>query len=266
MKTGVKILQFEIDIMRPILFAFVVAATASYQPPTSPPTSRRAVLAAAVPAFFAARRPSHALELRLPDGGTIALPSLRLPALPSLGLAGNPAIELLSAAPVCQGRCRDQDFIVVRYIGRRSDSGAVFDERYAKQPLVYELGSFYMPGVDDALIGACVGEKYRLTWMSSPSLGADANSLLPPGTPIEMELELLTIKYSLFGEKMRNATNTYWFNSEPLTLTSAVDARGHISSRTPVVVKDNPFSIAPGEKNIISNPSSVLGPLFRGFF
>jgi hypothetical protein len=58
-----------------------------------------------------------------------------------------------------------------------------------------------------------------------------------------------------------------WFAEAPLTLTSAADyRRGHASNRAPVVTKDNPFSIAPGEKSIISNPSSVIGPLFSGFF
>ena len=65
---------------------------------------------------------------------------------------------------------------------------------------------------------------------------------------------------------MRDASNTYWFNPTPLSLASPPDERGHKSDAVPVVTKDNPFSIAPGEKNVISNPSSVLGPLFQGFF
>ena len=82
---------------------------------------------------------------------------------------------------------------------------------------------------------------------------------------MSIDMELLNIRYSLFGEKMRNASNTYWFTEQPLTLTSAVDERGHANRARDVVIgKDNPFSIAPGEKNLISNPSSVLGPLFSG--
>ena len=62
---------------------------------------------------------------------------------------------------------------------------------------------------------------------------------------------------------MRDPSNTYWFVQEPLTLTSAADyERGHISSRPPVITKENPFSVAAGENSLISNPSSVLGPLF----
>ena len=231
-----------------------VMAVAGYESPTL--LRRRAVLAASIPTLYAARKPAGAAELPLPGGGAIPLPSFE---------SNRPSVDLLSTPSICQGRCRDQDFIVVRYVGRSANGGAVFDDRYERQSLTFELGSFYLPGVDAALEGACVGSKFRLTWPSSPALGPDADAELPRG-PIELELELVTIKYSLFGEKMRNATNTYWFNPEPLSLTSAVDARGHLSSREPIVKKDNPFSIAPGEKSIISNPSSVLGPLFKGFF
>ena len=58
-----------------------------------------------------------------------------------------------------------------------------------------------------------------------------------------------------------------WFAPEPLTLTSAPDfERGHLSERDVVVTKDNPFSIAPGEKSLISNPTSELTNLFTNFF
>jgi len=244
-----------------LLLAVVVVA--GYRPPAVP--SRRVVLATTVPALLAVRRPADALERELPEGGSKLL-SLRLPSLPGSVLSGRPRVELVNTPNVCQGRCREQDFVVVRYVGRRANGGPVFDNRYAQQPLVFELGSFYLPGVDAALEGACAGSIFRFTWSGSPSLGAEAEAVLPAGTPIELELELLTIKYSLFGEKMRNATNAYWFAPEPLTLTSAADPRGHSSARAPVVTKDNPFSIAPGEKNIISNPSSMLGPLFKDFF
>ena len=186
--------------------------------------------------------------------------------LPFVGkVVGGADVQLLEAPPVCQGRCRDQDFVMVKYTGRIV-GGDAFDERYASRALTYELGSFYLPGVDAALDGTCVGSRLRFTWAASPSLGAEFDSILRPGTPIELELQLVGIKYSLFGEKMRDPSSTYWFNPTPLTLTSAADERGHGSPRTPVVNKDNPFSIAPGEKNIISNPSSMLGPLFKDFF
>ena len=65
---------------------------------------------------------------------------------------------------------------------------------------------------------------------------------------------------------MRNASNAFWFNPEPLTLTSAADfQRGHASARTPEIASENPFAIAPNAKSIISTPSSMLEPLFKGF-
>ena len=63
---------------------------------------------------------------------------------------------------------------------------------------------------------------------------------------------------------MRDASNEYFFNPTRLSLQSAVDRRGHLTSREPVVKKDNPFSIAPGEKSLISAPSNTLVPLLQG--
>ena len=174
-----------------------------------------------------------------------------------------PRVDVLSTPDICQGRCREQDFVCIKYVGRLTDTGKVFDERYAQKPLIYELGSFYLPGLDKGLKDVCVGTKLRFTWARSPALGPEFEAVLPAGSPIELQVELVNIKYALFGEKMRDATNPYWFARAPLTLTSAADyEHGHSSSREPTIGKDNPFSIAAGEKNLISNPQSVLSPIF----
>jgi len=195
----------------------------------------------------------------------LAPPDRTAAALP-FGLFGGPSarptVEVLSASPACQGRVRLQDFAVIRYTGRFSN-GTVFDARYREQPLIYELGAFYLPGVDAALENQCAGTKLRLRYAESPILSRPEDAaLLPAGSAIELEVELVTIKYSLFGEKMRGVTDTYYFAPFPLTLTSPVDERGHASSRTPEVIRDNPFAIAPNENSIISNPKGVLTPLF----
>ena len=186
--------------------------------------------------------------------------------LDALGLGGgNPQVDR-TLPPVCQARTRLQDFVAVRYTGRFAD-GRVFDDRYATQPLVYELGSFYLPGVDEVLEGACVGSKYKLRWSSSPPpRAAEDARLLPPGSAISMDVELLTIRYSLFGEKMRNASNTYWFTPQQLTLSSPVDyERGHPNiEREPTITTDNPFSINPTERSLITNPTGAVAPLFGG--
>ena len=229
---------------RRLLLLHVVAISGA--PVTTP---RRAFLATCLPAaLIQSRQRAHAFDF------------------PLLDVVGTqPRVDVISTPSVCQGRCADQDFVVVRYTGRRLTDGTLFDDRYAQKPLTFEVGSFYLPGVDEALEGACCGTKLRLKWKQSPSLGsAEWARLLPPGTPIQVDMEIVTIRYSLFGEKMRNSASDFWFNPEPLTLTSAPDDRGHASSRIPTVKRDNPFSIAPGEKSIISNPSSVLGPLFKG--
>ncbi len=178
----------------------------------------------------------------------------------------SPTVELLYDPPICQARARPQDFVALRYRGVRAADGAPFDERYASRPLVYELGAFYLPGVDDALRGRCVGTKLRLSYDASPRLRDEDERILATGTPIALELELVTIKYSLFGEKMRNQSSTYWFAPEPLTLTSAADARGHASPRTPEVRTENFFAIDPTKGNIVSTGTGKLEPLsiFKG--
>ena len=50
----------------------------------------------------------------------------------------------MGSPEVCQARANEQDFVVIKYTGRFAD-GTVFDDRYAEQPLTYELGSFYLP-------------------------------------------------------------------------------------------------------------------------
>lgn len=193
--------------------------------------------------------------------------ALALPSLPFFSSSDSSVkVTELESPSVCQARLRDQDFVAITYIGQFAD-GRVFDDRYAMRPLVYELGGFYLDGVDQALAGRCVGTKLQLTWPSSPAIRVGvANDLrrLPAGSALQMELEVRSIKYSLFGEKMRDPSNQYWFSPSPLTLTSPVEARGHLTSRAPLVKKDNPFSIAPGEKSIISIPSNTLVPLLDG--
>ena len=178
----------------------------------------------------------------------------------------------------------------MRYVGRFAN-GTAFDARYAEEPLTCEIGAFYLPGVDAALDGRCVGSTLRLRWEQSPPLARPSDAaLLPAGSPIVLDVELLTIQYKLFGEKMRNASNPYYFAPAPLTLTSAADARGHASARPPTITKDspppspparptargwltprrsqdNPFSITDDEFSFVSNPTGALtelfGPLFK---
>lgn len=134
-----------------------------------------------------------ASSLQLPGVGSIPLPSLNV--LPNVGTS--PQIERVSSADTCQGRVKDQDFVVMQYTIRRLDDGSIVDDRYSTKPLTYEVGSFFVPGVDDLIEGACVGSVYRLSWSRSPSLGPEGDAILPPGTPIELELKLVTINYSM---------------------------------------------------------------------
>ena len=124
--------------------------------------------------------------------------------------------------------------------------------------------------MDEALEGACVGSRLQLKWDSSPPLRDPADAAkLPAGSKLVMDLELQTIQYKLFGEKMRSSSSKqelidYFFAPFPLTLTSAADARGHKSDRVPLVKTDNPFALAPNTASFISNPANTLSPLWNG--
>lgn len=193
-------------------------------------------------------------------------PQQRAAALPFLSnAAARPEVQVLSEPEFCQGRARMQDFVVVRYTGRFAN-GTVFDNRYAQRPLVVELGAFYLPGVDEALAERCVGTELLLRWASSPALpDAASAALLPAGSPIELRVQLQTIRYSLFGEKMRDPASDYWFNPAPLTLCSAADGRGHASSSVPTVLTENPFAVSPTSASLISTPTGILEGLFQQF-
>ena len=215
----------------------------------------------------ASRRQAVALALALPVLAPLT------PAFALLGIGeSQPTVREVGTAEgfICQARLRDQDFAVVRYTGSFAN-GTVFDARYAEQPLTFEVGSFYMPGVNEALEGMCVGSKLRLSWNnnSPPPLSAADEPLLPAGSSVVFDIEVLSIRYQLFGEKMRQPqqkqqTIDYMFAPEPLSLRSPVDARGHTADRLPLVKTDNPFAIAPNKVSLITNPGNTLAPLWEG--
>ena len=136
-------------------------------PPTSPPP--RAPPPAAV----------HRRQL-LAYGLTSLLlaPARRALALP-FGLGGgagggvNPSEEVLSRPDLCQARPIDQDFVVVRYVGRFAD-GTPFDTRYADRDLVYELGARFA----EAFTQAHPSEK-PLTAAEVSLVDADGAALAP---------------------------------------------------------------------------------------
>ena len=142
----------------------------------------------------------------------------------------------------------------------------------SKHVIVVDFAKTILPGVDEALVGACVGSKLRLTWNknSPPPLSAEDAPLLPAGSSIVFDIEILSIKYQLFGEKMRlpqlkQATIDYMFAPEPLSLRSPVDERGHQNAdRVPLVQTDNPFAVAPNQVSLITNPANTLAPLWQG--
>ena len=161
--------------------------------PTKP--AARGVHTAAEPTVATHHVGLHAVARRQAIALALAMPMLasRKPASAFLGL-DLPRVAQVSLPDVCQARLRDQDFAVVRYTGRFSN-GTTFDTRYAKDPLTFEVGTFYLPGVDAALEGTCVGSKLRFSWQSSPvPVDAADAQVLPPGSSIVIDMDVLSIK------------------------------------------------------------------------
>lgn len=76
----------------------------------------------------------------------------------------------------------------MRYTAKVGDT--VVDERYATTPLVYQLGAFFVPGMDDAIVGRCVQSDIRLTWSRAPSIDWGARDGALPAGPLVIELNL----------------------------------------------------------------------------
>lgn len=186
-----------------------------------------------------------------------------------------PKVEMLARDPVCQGRIMDQDFIAMRYVGRHAD-GTVFDNRYEKRPVIYEIGSFYLPGVDEILEDKCAGDVIRLTWEKTPKLkkgDEEDQLLLPEGRgPITVDLEVATIKHGHFGLKQRvggidAGSSRFWFADGELSLTSPPDYdRGHAKfSKRPIPRAESPYNVPDGVFNIWSSADGEMTPLWETF-
>ena len=107
-------------------------------------------------------------------------------------------------------------------------------QQQQSMPLSFGVGSMPLSIPTEALLqpGGAQAAAFakELTGLGRPGgLAKELGTL--PGLAQMPELELATIKYSLFGEKMRNASSTYWFNPEKLTLASAPDGRVDLGLR-----------------------------------
>jgi len=86
------------------------------------------------------------------------------------------------------------DTVSVHYIGAFLD-GTVFDSSYSRgTPLPFQLGAGQViRGFDQGVVGMRVGGKRHLVIPSSLAYGSQGSGSIPPNTPIQFQVELVSI-------------------------------------------------------------------------
>lgn len=87
------------------------------------------------------------------------------------------------------------DTVVVHYIGKVPD-GTVFDASWeGGEPVSFPIGvGQVIPGWDQGLLGAKIGERRRLVIGSDNAYGAQGNGeVIPPDTPLAFEIDVVDI-------------------------------------------------------------------------
>jgi FKBP-type peptidyl-prolyl cis-trans isomerase len=86
------------------------------------------------------------------------------------------------------------DTITVNYIGSFLD-GRQFDNSYTTgRPIAFRVGARQViAGFDQGVVGMRVGGKRRLTVPSALAYGTQGQGSIPPNTPIQFEVELMSI-------------------------------------------------------------------------
>ena len=86
------------------------------------------------------------------------------------------------------------DTVTVHYVGAFLD-GTVFDNSYNRgTPLVFQLGAGQViPGFEQGIVGMRVGGKRLLVIPSSLAYGAAGRGSIPPNTPLQFQVELVSI-------------------------------------------------------------------------
>jgi FKBP-type peptidyl-prolyl cis-trans isomerase len=86
------------------------------------------------------------------------------------------------------------DTVTVHYIGAFLD-GTVFDSSYNRgTPYTFQLGAGQViRGFDQGVVGMRVGGKRHLVIPSSLAYGSQGSGSIPPNTPIQFQVELVSI-------------------------------------------------------------------------
>jgi FKBP-type peptidyl-prolyl cis-trans isomerase len=91
------------------------------------------------------------------------------------------------------------DIVVAHYVGKTSD-GEVFDESWGRgEPITLPAplgGGGVIPGWDEGLVGAKIGERRRLVIGSENAYGAQGtpDGAIPPDSPLAFEIDIVDIQ------------------------------------------------------------------------
>jgi FKBP-type peptidyl-prolyl cis-trans isomerase FkpA len=128
-----------------------------------------------------------------------AVSLVSLAVLPACGKANNPVtgpttLEITDVTVGTGDAVANGDTITVNYIGAFLD-GTVFDSSYSRGvPLVFVVGAGQLiKGFDQGVVGMKVGGRRVLVIPSDLAYGASGYQSIPPNTPLQFQIDLVSI-------------------------------------------------------------------------
>jgi peptidylprolyl isomerase len=108
-------------------------------------------------------------------------------------------VSSLQVVPVSEGsgqEAKQGDCLVMKYYGTLAKDGTMFDENFSKdQALQFSLGTGQViPGWDNGLVGAKVGETRRLVIPAAQAYGERATGSIPANSDLVFVVKLVEIK------------------------------------------------------------------------
>jgi len=105
-------------------------------------------------------------------------------------------IEKTHTVDPCNRRTVKGDVLEMHYRGTLASDGKQFDSSYDRgRPLVFELGAGRLiKGVDQGMLGVCVGDKRTLTIPPELAYGDRETGPIPAGSTLVFETELVGIQ------------------------------------------------------------------------
>jgi FKBP-type peptidyl-prolyl cis-trans isomerase len=110
------------------------------------------------------------------------------------GPSGPTSLEITEVTVGTGATAVNGDTVTVHYIGAFLN-GQTFDSSYqAGAPITFQLGAGrVIPGFEQGIIGMRVGGRRLLVIPSSLAYGSQGSGVIPPNTPIQFQVDLVSI-------------------------------------------------------------------------